>query len=403
MTTPFPFVSGQVLTAAQLNDIQNLPISDKTASYTLLVTDVFKRTIMNSASATTITVDDSIFTVGDVIQVANKGAGVCTITAGAGVTINTSGSLDLAQYGGGYLLALSASTFTFFNLGGAAKLDVDFLVLAGGGSGGQYNGTSGYQRGISGSDSYFANIRSVGGGGGGGFSPSLVKTGFAGGCGGGSVGNAGAAGGSGTANQGYAGGAGSSSDYAGGGGGGTGAVGVAGSGSTGGAGGAGVASSITGSSVTRGGGGGGTQANATAGAGGTGGGGAGNTNGSGTSGGTNLGGGGGAGESNGAGEGGGGAGGLRCSVTATGGGGSLESAQVCYKNTDYAVIVGAGGASIGGGSGQGGAGGSGIAILRYLTAGNTITVGAGLTSSSATDGSYTVVSITAGSGLVSWA
>jgi hypothetical protein len=93
MTTPFPFVSGQVLTAAQLNDIQNLPISDKTAElHVLVVGDVTKRTIMNSASATTITVNDSIFTVGDVIQVANKGAGVCTITAGAGVTINTSRS-----------------------------------------------------------------------------------------------------------------------------------------------------------------------------------------------------------------------------------------------------------------------------------------------------------------------
>jgi hypothetical protein len=118
MTTPFPFVAGQVLTAAQLNDIQNLPISDKTASYTLVVADVYKRTIMNNASSTTITVNNSIFTVGDVIQVANKGAGTCTITAGAGVTINTGGSLALAQYGGGYLLALSASTFTFFNLGG---------------------------------------------------------------------------------------------------------------------------------------------------------------------------------------------------------------------------------------------------------------------------------------------
>ena len=118
MTTPFPFVASQVLTAQQLNDIQNLPISDKTASYTLVVADVYKRTIMNNASATTITVNNSIFTVGDVIQVANKGAGTCTITAGAGVTINTSGSLALAQYGGGYLLALSASTFTFFNLGG---------------------------------------------------------------------------------------------------------------------------------------------------------------------------------------------------------------------------------------------------------------------------------------------
>jgi len=120
MTTPFPFVSGAVLTAAQLNDIQNLPISDKTASYTLVATDVFKRTIMNNAGATTITVDDAIFSVGDVIQVANKGAGTTTISAGSGVTINTSGSLALAQYGGGYLLCLSASTFTFFNLGGGS-------------------------------------------------------------------------------------------------------------------------------------------------------------------------------------------------------------------------------------------------------------------------------------------
>lgn len=121
MTTPFPFVAGQVLTAAQLNDIQNLPISDKTASYTLIAGDETKRTMMNNASATTITVNNSIFTVGDVIQIANKGAGTCTITAGAGVTINTSGSLALAQYGGGYLLALSASIFTFFNLGGGVS------------------------------------------------------------------------------------------------------------------------------------------------------------------------------------------------------------------------------------------------------------------------------------------
>jgi hypothetical protein len=118
MTTPFPFTAGQILTAAQLNDIQNLPISDKTASYVFTATDVYKRTIMNAAGATTLTVNNSIFTVGDVIQVANKGAGTCTITAGAGVTINTSGSLALAQYGGGYLLCLSASTFTFFSLGG---------------------------------------------------------------------------------------------------------------------------------------------------------------------------------------------------------------------------------------------------------------------------------------------
>ena len=118
MTTPFPFVSGAVLTAQQLNDITNLPINDQTASYVLVVGDAGKRVIMNNAGATTITVNNSVFTTGDTIFIANKGAGTSTITAGAGVTINTSGSLALAQYGGGTLVALSASTFAFFPSGG---------------------------------------------------------------------------------------------------------------------------------------------------------------------------------------------------------------------------------------------------------------------------------------------
>jgi hypothetical protein len=118
MTTPFPFTSFQVLTAAQLNDITVLPINDQTASYTLVAGDVGKRVIMNVASGNTVTVDDAVFGVGDSVFIANKGAGVSTITAGAGVTINTSGSLALAQYGGGTLIALSASTFTFFPAGG---------------------------------------------------------------------------------------------------------------------------------------------------------------------------------------------------------------------------------------------------------------------------------------------
>jgi hypothetical protein len=35
MTTPFPFTPFQVLTAAQMNEITNLPINDQTANYTL--------------------------------------------------------------------------------------------------------------------------------------------------------------------------------------------------------------------------------------------------------------------------------------------------------------------------------------------------------------------------------
>ena len=113
MTTPFPFVSGATLTAQNLNDIQNLPISDKTASYVLIAGDESKRTIMNSASATTITVNNSIFTVGDVIQLANKGAGTCTVTAGAGVTITSPSALTLLTGASGELVCLSASTFLF--------------------------------------------------------------------------------------------------------------------------------------------------------------------------------------------------------------------------------------------------------------------------------------------------
>lgn len=113
MTTPFPFVSGATLTAQNLNDIQNLPISDKVASYVLIAGDESKRTIMNSASATTITVNNSIFTVGDVIQLANKGSGTCTVTAGVGVTITSPSALTLLTGATGELVCLSASTFLF--------------------------------------------------------------------------------------------------------------------------------------------------------------------------------------------------------------------------------------------------------------------------------------------------
>jgi hypothetical protein len=41
--------------------------------------------------------------------------------------------------------------------------------------------------------------------------------------------------------------------------------------------------------------------------------------------------------------------------------------------------------------------------LRYLTTSGTITIGAGLTGSTSTNGSHTVATITAGTGNVSWA
>ena len=159
--------------------------------------------------------------------------------------------------------------------------------------------------------------------------------------------------------QGYDGAAGNNftgqnSNHAAGGGGGAGANGSASSSATGGAGGSGAASTITGSSVTYAGGGGGGGGTGGGGAGGTGGGGAGGGQANGSNGTANTGG---------------------------GGGGSYGSTSA---NRD------------------GGSGGSGIVILRYPTADATISVGAGLTSSSATSGSDTIVTFTAGTGTVSF-
>lgn len=114
MTTPFPFQSGATLLASQLNAITTLPINDQTASYTLLVGDVGKRVIMNVASANTVTVNNNVFAAGDTVQIINKGAGATTVTAGAGVTINSASGLVLPQYQSGQLVALSASSFLFF-------------------------------------------------------------------------------------------------------------------------------------------------------------------------------------------------------------------------------------------------------------------------------------------------
>lgn len=120
MATPFPFVAGAVLQAAQLNAITTLPINDQTASYTAVVGDVGKRIVMNVASANTVTLNNSIFAVGDTIEVLNKGAGATTITAGAGVTLNGL-SLVLSQYQGASITFLSASVALVFPTGGSVK------------------------------------------------------------------------------------------------------------------------------------------------------------------------------------------------------------------------------------------------------------------------------------------
>ena len=394
---------------AKINDLAvtgaklaNATVDTKTVSYTLVTGDRNKRIVMNSASDTTITVNDSVFAAGDTVWLHNIGAGTCTITAGT-ATVNTVGSLELAQWGGGALYFTSASTGIFFPAGGAgATLSVDYIVVGGGGSGsssqnavyasgfiagggggaGGYltgsidltydlsypvvvgdGGASGKQnvQGDSGCDSVLATLVAHGGGGGG----KANAAGLTGGSGGG--GGESSSGGAAISGQGNAGGTGTSDDA--GGGGGAAAAGTK-------AGGAGtyqswltdalgstlgVGQSSGGERYFAGGGGGAKGGSATANSGGVGGGAAGAAS---TTGGKHDG----------------------ASATAnTGGGGG---GGLCWDS--YFV-------------GYGGSGGSGVVVIRYLTADGTLTVGSNVNSTSTTDGSYTYVAFKSGADTISWA
>jgi hypothetical protein len=99
--------------------LANLSTSTKTVSYTLVAADRNTRVVMNSASSTSITVNNSLFSAGDVVYIHNIGTGTCTVTAGT-ATVTTSGSLALAQWGGGTLYFTSASASIFFPYGGVS-------------------------------------------------------------------------------------------------------------------------------------------------------------------------------------------------------------------------------------------------------------------------------------------
>jgi len=111
------FTAGQVLTAVQMDNLQandyNQTVSTKTASYTLVAADKGTRVVMNSASATTITVNTSLFSAGDTLILQNISTGVCTVTAGT-ATVSTAGSLAIPQNGSGILYFTSAGVSIFY-------------------------------------------------------------------------------------------------------------------------------------------------------------------------------------------------------------------------------------------------------------------------------------------------
>ena len=117
------FTTGQVLTAAQMTALQlndyNQAVSAKVASYTLVASDAGTRITMSNASATTITVNTSLFAAGDTLFITNIGAGASTITAGT-ATVSTASSLVLAQYDSGSLYFTSTGVAIWEKYQGAA-------------------------------------------------------------------------------------------------------------------------------------------------------------------------------------------------------------------------------------------------------------------------------------------
>jgi len=92
---------------------KNITLDRKTASYTLVAGDNGKMIEMNVGSANTLTIDVSLFSAGNQILISQYGAGQTTITAGAGVTLRSSGAKlkTSAQYSLVTIIAISSTEF----------------------------------------------------------------------------------------------------------------------------------------------------------------------------------------------------------------------------------------------------------------------------------------------------
>jgi hypothetical protein len=92
---------------------KNVTLDRKVASYVLQASDNNKLIEMNVGSGNSVTINNSIFSAGNQILVAQYGSGQVTFTAGLGVTLRSaSGKLKLTgQYSMATIVAISASEF----------------------------------------------------------------------------------------------------------------------------------------------------------------------------------------------------------------------------------------------------------------------------------------------------
>ena len=106
-------VAGSQGPPGSFGDSQSL--SDITASYTLAAADAGKMLLVNSSSATTITVPanaDASIAVGTHIDLARIGSGTVTVAGGSGVTVNATPGLKLrARYSTGTLIKIGTNSW----------------------------------------------------------------------------------------------------------------------------------------------------------------------------------------------------------------------------------------------------------------------------------------------------
>ncbi len=113
--------NGQVLTADSTQTLgvkwatptpTDLTLNAKTASYTLIASDVNKLITVTSASATTITVPNGVFSVGQQINVTSLGDGLVTIGSdGTTVLRATPGNVLRTKYSSATIICIAANTF----------------------------------------------------------------------------------------------------------------------------------------------------------------------------------------------------------------------------------------------------------------------------------------------------
>jgi hypothetical protein len=125
----YPFVSGDVLTAADMNFLPAYTLNAQTGTtYTAVVNDQYSKLVTQSnASASTFRIPTNAttaFPIGTVLNIINIGVGICTINAvtSGTTTILSAGAVAAAPTLAQYKAAscLKTDTDTWYVIGGVA-------------------------------------------------------------------------------------------------------------------------------------------------------------------------------------------------------------------------------------------------------------------------------------------